>query len=276
MKSVLCAIVKNENRYLSDWVDYHYKLGFDKIVICDNNDTETIHQDGVDIINYRRTYIPINNKKTTMLFNSGIQEKAYNDCYNKYSKEYDWIAFFDIDEYLILDNGLKINEFLSQERFNNVDAIQINWLVYNDNDKLIFEDIPVMQRFTTCVEQNCEFVKSIVRTKNPNFISLVVHYAKIKNGKYVYPNGDVTEPGLTQVPNYKGAHINHYYTKTIDEWVDRKCGTTEVIGRKNSSSQRINEFFEFNVPTIEKIQIIEQKLNCKLKQYRPNKYIIHK
>ena len=113
MKSVLCAIVKNENKYLKDWIDYHYKLGFDKIVLCDNNDTEYINENSVEVLDYRNKHIEVDGIKRQMEFNYGIQEVAYNDCYHNYSNDYDWIAFLDIDEYLILDNGLSINEFLS-------------------------------------------------------------------------------------------------------------------------------------------------------------------
>jgi hypothetical protein len=63
MKSLLCAIVKNENKYLKDWITYHYKLGFDKIVLCDNNDTEYIQEDSVDILDYRNKHIEVDGIK---------------------------------------------------------------------------------------------------------------------------------------------------------------------------------------------------------------------
>ena len=38
MSSCIVAIAKNEEPYLKEWVEYHFALGFDKIIICDNND----------------------------------------------------------------------------------------------------------------------------------------------------------------------------------------------------------------------------------------------
>ena len=38
MKAVICAIAKFEYNYIYEWVEYHLNLGFDKIVIYDNND----------------------------------------------------------------------------------------------------------------------------------------------------------------------------------------------------------------------------------------------
>lgn len=32
-KSILCCIAKNEDNYINEWVEYHLKLGFDRVVI---------------------------------------------------------------------------------------------------------------------------------------------------------------------------------------------------------------------------------------------------
>ena len=48
MKIALCCIVKNENDYLDEYVNYYHDLGFDKIFIYDNNDING--ENPVDII----------------------------------------------------------------------------------------------------------------------------------------------------------------------------------------------------------------------------------
>ena len=37
MKTALCAIAKNENLYIREWVEYYMKLGFSNIILYDNN-----------------------------------------------------------------------------------------------------------------------------------------------------------------------------------------------------------------------------------------------
>ena len=37
MKSCIVAIARLESPYIIEWIEYHLKLGFDKIVIYDNN-----------------------------------------------------------------------------------------------------------------------------------------------------------------------------------------------------------------------------------------------
>ena len=45
-KVIVVMIVKNEMRYLREFVDYHLDLGFDQIVIGDNNDVDGERYDG--------------------------------------------------------------------------------------------------------------------------------------------------------------------------------------------------------------------------------------
>ena len=159
---------------------------------------------------------------------------------------------------------MSINEFLNQDKFNDVDAIQINWEIYSDNGRLRYENIPVMERFTIPVSvgiSSC--VKTIVKTKNPNFHSLRIHYADIKDGKYVYPNGEKTIPSFAQIINYEGAKVKHFYTKTIEEWIDRKYNGTSADGwyYRCKPDKIVSEFFKYNEYTEEKQNIIKDKMN---------------
>ena len=106
---LICAIIKQESLYLEEFIEYYIKLGIKKMILYDNNDLDdenlnyllnkTIFQDFIEIIDYRGI--------------SHAQKKAYNDCYNNNKYIYDWIAFFDIDEFLYLNGFQNINEFLS-------------------------------------------------------------------------------------------------------------------------------------------------------------------
>ena len=265
----LCTIVKNENRYLDEWIKYHRDIGFDHIVIYDNNDIdgETIDvskYDFVEVIDYRGKYIDVPKKwnPNATKFSGGIQEQAYDDCYLNKCDGYQWVAFLDIDEFLEIDGNIKVNDFLSQKEFSDVDAIQINWEIYGDNGNVIYDSRPVLERFTTPTKIQRGYVKSIVRTNNPNFKTMKAHHVTIDGGKFVYPNGEPTHSSPVQKMNLDGARIRHYYTKTIEEWIDRRCGTTMVCGTNymNNPKDRIKEFFWFNDITEEKMQIIKEKL----------------
>lgn len=281
MKTLLCVIVKEENRYLDEWINYYKSLGFDKILIYDNNEINgerlnVSHHNFIEVVDVRGTYTPatdlIDSKNGRRLY--GIQEQAYIDCYRNHSEGFDWIAFFDVDEFLDIDDNLTINEFLSQDKFKDVDSIQINWQIYGDNGHLYYEDKPVQERFSTLAKYNTSLVKSIVRTNNPNFISVKVHNALITDGKFVYPNGNPTEPKQRQIPNFECARIKHYYTKSLEEWIERRFAKTAVNGMHwiNNPMRRMDEYFLYNKITKEKLDYMKEHV----KDYDIHLRLIHK
>lgn len=146
MKVALCVIGRLENQYAIEYVEWYKKIGFDKIFIYDNNHDGEEHfedvlqsyiDDGfVGVIDYR-------NKEAAQL-------SAYNDCYSKYGNEYDWIAFFDFDEFLTLVEDDDVHSFLSN--FNDFECVKINWMIYTDNDLVINDQRPLLERFTTPME----------------------------------------------------------------------------------------------------------------------------
>ena len=106
----LCVLCKGENLYIKEFIDYYRNLGYNHIFIYDNNDIngeriEDVIQKEIDegfisIINYR------GDRDKPIL-------RVYFDCYEKNNKTYDWLSFFDVDEFLeIKPKKLKFKNFL--------------------------------------------------------------------------------------------------------------------------------------------------------------------
>ena len=229
MKILLVAIVKNENRYLDEWIDYHYNIGFDQIVLCDNNDIdgEIINNDKVIIENFRGQH----KERHIKIRYYGTQQDAYNFCYKKYNKDYDWIAFLDIDEFLTpVKTDIK-TYLLSLP--NDADVVYINWKCYGDNEHIYYENKPVQERFTTpinkCCNQNIpydgvELFKSIVRGKG-RCKTVYCHTCKVignavnadgeymRNFRYMHVYAPV---------KYDNIYIKHYVTKSVEEFFSGK------------------------------------------------------
>ena len=100
IKVAMCTIAKKENRYIKYFVEFYKNLGYDHTYFYDNNEPgdesisdlqivkEGIKEGFITIITHNKTKKPAT--------------KSYYDCYEKYGKDYDWISFIDVDEYLIL------------------------------------------------------------------------------------------------------------------------------------------------------------------------------
>jgi hypothetical protein len=136
-------VAKDENKYIKEFMEHYKKLEINKIIIYDNNDINgeyiqeiiknDIENNYVKIINYRGFKQP--------------QKVALDDCYKRYNYNYDWIAFYDIDEFLHIKNYSNIKDFLSLPKLKNCQGILINWKYYGDNNKLYYEPKPLAERF---------------------------------------------------------------------------------------------------------------------------------
>ena len=74
------------------------------------------------------------------------QQHSYQDCYDKHNNEYDWFLFCDCDEYLTLQQHNNINDYLSDNRFNEYQckfilACMMVALEYIHSQNVIHRDI---------------------------------------------------------------------------------------------------------------------------------------
>ena len=119
IKTALCVIAKKENKYIKEFIDHYKNLGFNKVFLYDNNDIEDENFDTI-----LKKYIK--NKFVKIINFRGLirpQQLAYSQCYNNNKYNYDWIAFYDVDEFLYFYNYKKINDFLSLSKFKNCSSL---------------------------------------------------------------------------------------------------------------------------------------------------------
>ena len=239
-----------------------------KIVIYDNNDItgedfkdilkSEIDKNFVKIINYRGVKRP--------------QIKALNDCYKRFNSKYDWIAFYDVDEFLKITNFSDINEFISLPRFKNCQSILINWKYYGDNNKVYYENKPLYERFTApfffnkSKKNNIYYVsaaKTIVRGGLKITWAHLPHY--LNNTINCRPDGSITK-NYFSLPQYSIAYLNHYITKSTEEFVERlnRGDVIEKINKRYIKNRIFKYYFLFNKKTKKKLDLFRKKLKYKI------------
>ena len=79
----------------------------------------------------------------------------FQECYEKNYKIYDWLLFFDIDEYIHLENHQNIKYFLINKKFDKCQSIYLNWIIHTDNN-LIYYVIFYNKRIIIIQEVMCK------------------------------------------------------------------------------------------------------------------------
>lgn len=268
MQVIVCAMAKNEHLYINDWVKHYSKLGFDKIYLFDNDDNDKAFiKDYIDkSLLDKVVVVNVRGQKR-----KNLQHEIYTYFYLTHN--FDWVLFCDIDEFLFgVEN---IHSFLSQEKFNNVKQIRIKWKLFGD-DELITRDtsIPVYDCFkkeiTNCLDKALDKpfplhnqAKMIVRGKLKNVIINSAHFASYRNGKIipsVLPSGSICNSAITLKEDYSNEtiYLNHYMTKSLDEFLNQKFERNDAVFNKNLT---IDYYWRINKKTEEKLKYIERKLN---------------
>lgn len=273
-KIALCCIAKMENEYIRFFVDYYKNLHFDKIFLYDNNDLDGELFNGVigDYISNRFVeLIDFRGRKVAQL-------AAYQDCYDKYNKDYDWIAFFDCDEFLTFaDDTEDIHKFLGQKVFMPYQVMHVNWKVYGDNEMLDNDGRNVTERFSVPIPFDTkgaygshlenEHVKSFIRgglsdvkwKTDPHTPKSTYYSCCNAEGHIV----DCNSP--FQSIHYETLFLRHYSTKTIGEWVRNKMqrGIPDRPEKMWKNHLNLEMFFRYNKKTdgkMEYAKILSEKL----------------
>jgi len=262
MKTCIICIAKNEHNYIDEWINWHLNLGFDNIIICDNDwkDNQYISKDERVIVKDYSKYI-------------NLQPIAYTQEYNINKDNYDWIAFIDCDEFIILEDKYKtIKDFISDDIFKDADIIRLHWKIFCGGKELDVKDndYSVMNRFKERYPMEHEkWSKSIIKTSSV----ILKEGEKIVHSGYFYNKelkavNTLGEKCLNEwctadeIPIYKNAWINHYPTKTIGEFIKQKY----FRGGANLNNNRyrtLDYFFMYN-PYDKELEEYGKKLISKL------------
>ena len=270
LKVCLCTIGKKENLYASEFVNHYKKIGYDKVFIYDNNDIgdekfedvldKQISNNFVEIINYRG----YRGKRENPQF------EAFIDCYEKNKYNYDWLSFFDFDEFLELNKHKNIKEYLNDKRFKKCSNIKINWLTFSDSNLLYYENIPVQKRFTTPIYNffRNKLIKSTVRgnLKINYWRGMNNPHSSNKNITTCNSMGKIIDPKkyYSSPFNYKFSCLKHYSTKTIEEYCNKsKRGRSDILVKLNKKTLKsyFKYFFKLNKKTKEKIDYFNKCFN---------------
>ena len=274
IKVGLCVIGKNENLYVKEFVEHYKKLGYNHIYIYDNNDVNgekfeevlksEIDSNYVSIINYRG--------KSAAHIIGGPQCKAFKDCYGNHKDEYDWLSFFDFDEFLEIKPYAKnIQEFLGNPRYKNCDNIKINFLFYSDNDLLYYDNRPVQERFTKPLYNHPDnnVVKSTVRGGLPDnyWNNKCCVHTSLMNVTNCNSQGDIMLYSSGNSPmNHTFAALKHYFTKSLEEYVNKtKRGDSfiPVPYTGDWKRKRIRRYFGYNKFSVEKENLFKKLFDLK-------------
>ena len=207
----ICAVMKNEGPYLREWLEFHRIVGVEHFYLYDNDSSDET----------RAVISPyVRNRDITIHYwpEHPVQLKAYMHCITSYRDESFWIAFIDLDEFLVPVATQTLPEFLRD--FEHYGGVGVNWLMYGNSGHATRPQGLQIENYiyrSDAAWNSNRHIKSIVNPRlvksprNPHCFRYVQGYGAVNENK------EPVDGSMTKTNSIQKARINHYFTRSTEE-----------------------------------------------------------
>lgn len=239
----VCAIAKNEGPYFREWIEWHRAKGVEKFYIYDNDSTDSAKS-------VLAPYIESGLVDYTFFPGYRRQLAAYDDCLAKHRMEARWIAFIDLDEFIVPVKDRTIPDFLS--RFDNFPAVEINWLVYGSGGARKKVPGTMMERFKHHSRPDHPLNRHVKSIVNPRLVFTMTgcHEAARISGQAADSHGCPIKKNFRErLPQQDVIRINHYAVRSYEEFLEkqnrgRASGTQRTVKSEYFSMYDLNDIYD--------------------------------
>jgi hypothetical protein len=210
----ICAIFKDESRFLDEWIRFHHGVGVAHFYLYDNGST-----DDPSIVLDRW----IERGIVTLRKWPGPRQqvRAYMDCIKRNWRDNRWIAFIDIDEFLFSPTQVNIVPIL--RNFENARGIFVYWQVFGSSGYDRRPNIPVVQAYTK--REKASRIPSGKSIVNPRFVRRMPnpHNFAFWSGTTIDTDGlplpyhNFFDTKILKTPKYDRLRINHYWSRSLED-----------------------------------------------------------
>lgn len=204
--AILSTYVRDDNDYLDEWIKYHLAIGFEHIVMYDHKSkipVQNIWGDKVSVIRVERD----------SLFEPEYLNQTTLKTYPSH-----WMAMLDIDEFIVMFEEKDIKKFLV--KYDDYAALGVPWSIYGSSGHMHKPDGLVKDNYLWRRPDEPQWIKSIINTQ---YCTRIIDPHR---GEYTRPAVNemfevIPAPGaITDAPR-AFIKINHYFTKSYDEWLKK-------------------------------------------------------
>ncbi|MCI5051966.1 MAG: glycosyltransferase family 92 protein [Simkaniaceae bacterium] len=279
----IATMFHNEAKYLKEWVDYHLTVGVDHFWLYNDRSTDDylerlkpyIERGIVEIFDW---HLPHRDKYFE------YQLLANRDALARGMESTKWIAFIDVDEFIVPMTCGSITKCLNQH-FAQADQVFINWRNFGTSGKTIKPYGTILNRLLKCsvrTHSANQVGKCILRPKSIDLSDRscfwYAHYAIPKKGSLTM-NGDGGQIHFDkQIMLNDGVHhdkflrINHYYTRDESFFKNVRLARS-VVGSFEGSCEQNLEILLHRYRSYSKVY--DNKILKMLKRFHSKAYLKH-
>jgi hypothetical protein len=259
MKISIISQIRDEAKYLKEWIEFHLLVGVDNFYITNHLSADNyleVLQPYIDkgIVKITNLLIEVNNNGNSFKNEQDLLTHSI-PIINKHIKESDsdWVIYLNADEFLYPTKEDNIKDVIS--KFNpKVGQIGVNWRLMGNSNYRLNDGELITEKLTKCKFKddkgpqfdNQRHTKSLI--KKESFVHLPsVHYGIIKQN-YLHvdtlgnPNNIELDKYRTKVQVLDNLVINHYVFRDLD-YTETKIKIYKLWGRKYDDEEAYKNLY---------------------------------
>ena len=242
----IAAIVKNEEKYISEWARFHNKAGVSHFYIYDDNSTDNTIQNIQKVLNPNElTVIPWGQRMEDTRLGREIHNQvlAYAHAVSNFGKFYRWMTFIDIDEFIFPKKHKTLNDALGG--LGDVDNISLPWHMFSTNGHKITPKEGVVASFTSRAKnpmsnepgiRQFKMIIDPIKVTDLRVHSIFTNHSEIThNDRGIKSN--FKNRNLENFYSSENIQLNHYYTRAQED-VDQKIARGPNLDSKAKEYKR--------------------------------------
>lgn len=238
MRTSICVIIKDEHLYLQEWIEYHLALGFDDIFLFEDYESRP-HDDIVSA--YPQVHLTRMSEISPSRPSYFRQLWLFRYFVDRYKDQADWCLFTDIDEFLVFDEGYDLQRLVQEYDDAGAPGVALCWKIFNASGHITRPQGSVVESYHDICRQSDRNggwdIKCLVNMQCVNGSD----WQSIHKMRGCLRTDGVDPLCLANNRCYEKAWINHYYTKSWEDWVRRL-----QRGNMCQNLRTIDEFFYCN------------------------------
>lgn len=256
----IVVIAKNEGFYIREFIEYYLLAGQGKlkIYLYDNessDDTAEIAKEYEQTGNLTYTYFP----------GKQMQNVSYNDAVKNYGSECRYMAFIDMDEYIVPTENKPLPEIITSliRKKPNAGGLGINWCMYGSSGFLTRQEGKITQTYLRRGEMGHWLNRHVKTVCNPRLVKNYIspHFPVYRLGTWsIDSKGKRQRLWFNRKLSYDEIRVHHYFCKSKEEFITKQQrGKADRAGKYDDSKfvkSDLNDIYDDRI--LEYIRAMEQ------------------
>ncbi len=247
----IVTMFRNEANYLKEWIEYHHMLGVDHFLLYNDRSDDHWAEVLEPYISSNLVEVMDHHALPEIDIFPGWQTTAYQDGLRRSKGNTKWLAFIDVDEFILLKKNTTIPDCLNQF-FSSASGVYICWRNFGTNGVYITPGAPILMHLTAASDpfhsRNAagksivrvdEVVIDLVWSPHQLFLRDGAQYYN-SSGRPLYFNGTDLQVDPQHTSDY--IQINHYVMR--DENFYQNSRVPKAISKEYGDLALLQEHYQ--------------------------------